>query len=122
MLDGEPLGKPADDAAALALLGRLSGREHDVLTAVVVVDADGIEHTDLARARVTMAANDAAELAWYVASGEPADKAGAYAVQGLGAALVERVEGDPTTVVGLPLRPTLDLLRAAGVVWPPPHG
>jgi septum formation protein len=90
-----------------------------VLSAVVVVDPDGIEHTTLARALVTMAPSTPGELEWYVATGEPMDKAGAYAVQGLGAALVDRVEGDPTTVIGLPLRATLELLRAAGVTWPP---
>lgn len=118
VLDGVPLGKPSDHAGALAMLTRLSGRSHQVLSAVVVVDADGIEHTALARAEVTMAPSSDEELAWYVASGEPLDKAGAYGVQGLGAALVEHVEGDPTTVIGLPLRTTLDLLRAAGVTWP----
>ena len=120
VLDGVPLGKPRDPADALAVLTRLAGRAHQVLSAVVVVDADGIEHTALARAVVTMAPAGAAELAWYVATGEPMDKAGAYGVQGIGAALVERVDGDPTTVIGLPLRATLELLRAAGVHWPPP--
>ncbi len=118
VLDGEVLGKPADRDHALELLERLSGRSHRVLSAVVVVDADGVVHTTLAGATVTMAPLGADELAWYVDSGEPMGKAGAYAVQGRGAAMVERVEGDPTTVVGLPLRATLDLLRAAGVRWP----
>jgi septum formation protein len=118
VLDGEPLGKPADRDHALEMLGRLAGRSHRVLSAVVVVDPDGVVHTTLAGATVTMAPLGADELTWYVDSGEPMDKAGAYAVQGLGAALVDRVEGDPTTVIGLPLRATLDLLRAAGVPWP----
>lgn len=119
VLDGEALGKPTDSAHALELLGRLSGRSHRVLSAVVVVDTDAVVHTTLAGATVTMAQLGAEELAWYVDSAEPMDKAGAYALQGRGAALVERVEGDPTTVIGLPLRATLDLLRAAGVKWPP---
>jgi septum formation protein len=118
VLDGVPLGKPADDEHALELLERLAGRDHHVLTAVVVLDAGGIEQVTLARAEVTMAPSTDAERRWYVASGEPADKAGAYAVQGRGAALVEHVEGDPTTVIGLPLRATLELLRVAGVRWP----
>ena len=123
VLDGVPLGKPVDDEHALDLLERLAGRDHQVLTAVVVLDAGGIEQVTLARAGVTMAPSTDAERRWYVASGEPADKAGAYAVQGLGAALVEHVEGDPTTVIGLPLRATLELLRVAGVQWPPePRG
>lgn len=117
--DGVALGKPRDAAHAVELLTSLSGRSHRVLTAVVVVDPDGIVHTDVASATVTMAVSSAEELAWYVDTGEPLDKAGAYAVQGLGAALVERVEGDPTTVIGLPLRATLELLRAAGIDWPP---
>ena len=118
VLDGAALGKPDDAEHALELLERLAGRSHEVLSAVVVVDPDGIEHTTLARAIVTMAPSTSAERAWYVATGEPMDKAGAYAVQGVGAALVDRVEGDPTTVIGLPLRPTLELLRATGVEWP----
>jgi septum formation protein len=117
VLDGVPLGKPAGPADALEMLSRLSGRTHQVLSSVVVVDPDGIEHTALARATVTMAPSSDEERAWYVATGEPMDKAGAYGVQGIGAVLVERVEGDPTTVIGLPLRTTLDLLRAAGVDW-----
>jgi septum formation protein len=118
VVDGVPLGKPADDDDALVMLASLSDRSHEVLTAVVVRDPGGIEHAALARATVTMAPTTEAERRWYVASGEPADKAGGYAVQGLGAALVERVEGDPTTVIGLPLRTTLELLRVAGVPWP----
>ncbi len=120
VLDGEPLGKPADADDALATLARLSGRAHEVLSAVVVIDPDGIEHATLARAAVRMAASEPAEREWYVATGEPMDKAGSYAVQGIGAFLVEGIDGDPTTVIGLPLRATLDLLLAAGVDWPPP--
>ena len=119
VLDGESLGKPADVDDALVMLARLSGRSHRVLTAVVVVAPDGIEHSAVAAATVTMATTSDAERAWYVDTGEPMDKAGAYAVQGVGAAFVERVEGDPTTVIGLPLRTTVELLTVAGVTWPP---
>ncbi len=119
VLDGVPLGKPADRDEALVMLTRLSGRVHEVVTAVVVVGADGRCHRGVEAAAVTMAVSTREELAWYVATGEPLDKAGAYAVQGLGAVLVERVEGDPTTVIGLPLRRTVRLLRAAGMAWPP---
>ncbi len=118
VVDGEPLGKPLDEADALATLERLSGSTHEVLSAVVVIDPDGIEHAALARAAVRMSASEPAERAWYVATGEPLDKAGSYAVQGIGAFLVEGIDGDPTTVIGLPLRTTLDLLLAAGVSWP----
>lgn len=119
VLDEEALGKPDDAAHAVAMLERLSGRTHRVLTAVVVMDPAGIEHVALAAATVTMATTSDAERAWYAGTGEPMDKAGAYAVQGLGAAFVERIEGDPTTVIGLPLRTTVELLRVVGVTWPP---
>jgi septum formation protein len=119
VLDGEPLGKPADPADALATLERLSGSTHEVLSSIVVIDTDGIEHAALARAAVTMTWSEPDERGWYVGTGEPMDKAGSYAVQGTGAFLVERIDGDPTTVIGLPLRATLDLLRVAGLVWPP---
>ncbi len=118
VVDGEPLGKPADEADALATLERLSGSTHEVLSAVVVIDPDGIEHAALARAAVRMSTSEPAEREWYVATGEPLDKAGSYAVQGIGAFLVEGIDGDPTTVIGLPLRTTLDLLVTAGVSWP----
>jgi len=119
VFDGEALGKPVDAADALTTLERLAGESHEVLSAVVVIDPDGIEHAALARATVTMTASEPAEREWYVATGEPMDKAGSYAVQGIGAFLVEGIDGDPTTVIGLPLRTTLDLLRVAGLVWPP---
>lgn len=116
--DGEPLGKPVDAADAIRTLERLAGTTHEVMSAVVVIDPDGIEHSALSRTTVTMAPSDDDERAWYVATGEPMDKAGSYAVQGAGAVLVERVEGDPTTVIGLPLRTTIELLRTAGLEWP----
>lgn len=115
VLDGVPLGKPAGPHDAARMLRCLAGRSHRVVTAVCVVDPCGGRHCCTADALVTMAAVSDAEIAAYVASGEPMGKAGAYAVQGRGAALVTRVEGDPTTVVGLPLRATLELLRDAGM-------
>lgn len=116
--DGEPLGKPVDRADAIAMLSSLTGRSHDVLTAVVAIGDDGVEHSVLSRATVTMASADHAEIEWYVSTGEPMDKAGSYAIQGIGAVLVERIEGDPTTVIGLPLRDTVELLGSAGIHWP----
>lgn len=116
VLDGEPLGKPVDRADALATLRRLAGRTHTVMTAVVVAHDRRVDSI-LERATVQMAAAGDDELAWYVATGEPLDKAGSYALQGIGAALVERIDGDPTTVIGLPLRATLELLRGAGRPW-----
>lgn len=115
VLDGEVLGKPADADAAVRILRRLSGRTHEVVTAVCVVDPSGVASTAVESAAVTFAELGSGEVDAYVASGEPLDKAGAYGVQGIGAALVARLEGDPTTVVGLPLRATLELLRTAGV-------
>jgi len=117
VLDGEPLGKPLDATHARSTLAHLSGRTHEVLTAVAVVGPDAVSSI-CERARVTFATLTSAEIDWYLDSGEPFDKAGSYALQGLGAAFVDRVEGDPTTVIGLPLRATLQLLRGAGLVWP----
>lgn len=113
--DGSVLGQPADEADALRMLRLLSGGEHQVVTAVVVIRADGrtAATTELASVRFAHLGDD--EVRAYVATGEPTGKAGAYAVQGIGAVLVERVDGDPTTVIGLPLRPTARLLTAAGV-------
>ena len=116
--DGTVLGKPDDARDAIRMLRSLSGRTHSVLTAVCVIGPDGPSSEVLGSARVTFAHVDDATLAGYVAGGEPMDKAGAYALQGQGAALVESIEGDPTTVIGLPLRPTIDALRALGL--PPP--
>lgn len=116
--DGTILGKPADPVGAVAMLRSLVGRTHSVLTGVRVIGPEGAVHDIVATARVTFAPVDDAVLAGYVAGGEPMDKAGAYALQGQGAALVESVEGDPTTVIGLPLRPTIEALRAVGL--PPP--
>ena len=115
VLDGVPLGKPADPHEAVRMLRGLAGRSHRVVTSVCVVDPRGGRHRCTETALVTMAALSDAEIAAYVDTGEPMGKAGAYAVQGRGAALVTRVEGDPTTVVGLPLRATLGLLRDAGI-------
>ena len=106
-----PLGKPTDTTDALAVLTRLAGRDHQVLSAVVVVDADGIEHTALARAVVTMAPVGEAELAWYVATGEPMDKAGAYGIQGRAGAFVAHLSGSYSGVMGLPLYETKQLLK-----------
>jgi septum formation protein len=114
VLDGRPLGKPADADDAARMLRSLSGRVHTVVTAVTVVDPRGAATSVTSSAEVTVAELSEAEISAYVATGEPLDKAGAYAIQGVGAVLVERLDGDPTTVIGLPLRPTRDLLRAAG--------
>lgn len=116
VLDGEALGKPATADEARAMLRRLRGRAHEVITGVAVVDAaSGREATDAVTSRVWMAAYPDAAIEAYVATGEPLDKAGAYAIQGGGAALVARYEGSWSAIVGLPLAATWRLLRALGV-------
>jgi septum formation protein len=113
VLDGEVFGKPADPAGAIAMLGRLQGRTHEVVTAVAVAADGRIEHA-VDVSRVTIRPADSATLAAYVATGEPLDKAGAYAIQGQGGVLIERIEGDVFGVMGLSLRLALDLLARFG--------
>lgn len=118
VVDGRILGKPVDTTDAMQTIRGLSGRTHQVLTAVVVIDADRIEHSVIASTEVTFAELTDDEIEWYVATGEPFGKAGAYAIQGIGGFLVESIDGDPSTVIGLPLRATVELLRGAGVRFP----
>jgi len=117
VLDGKILGKPGTADEALAMLHALTGRSHRVLTAVAVAGAGA----RLVVAGVTFAAAPEAALRWYVSTGEPMDKAGAYAVQGIGGFLVERIEGSHSAVVGLPLVETLALLGEAGYLLPWDH-
>jgi septum formation protein len=118
VLDGQPLGKPTSRGDARGMLRALRGRSHEVVTAVVVRDADpaGRELTEAVVSRVLMRDYTDDEIAAYVATGEPDDKAGAYAVQGRGGRLVSRVDGCYTNVVGLPLRTTARLLQAFGLI------
>ena len=111
--DGRILGKPRDDAEAAQMLRQLSGREHRVVTAVVLRrDSEGgREAVDVSAVRIAPLTED--EIAWYVATGEPRDKAGAYAVQGLGARFIESIAGSYTNVMGLPARAVYRLLRDA---------
>lgn len=111
VIDGEILGKPTDATHGRAMLKRLAGRTHDVLTAVALV-ANGSVRTALSETRVTMARMTDAEIDAYWSSGEPADKAGGYAIQGRAAAFIERIEGSYSGVVGLPLYEVVRLLRA----------
>jgi len=116
VIDGEVLGKPDDAEHAVALLRRLVGRCHRVLTAVALVASDTLaERHVVVESAVTMRAADEHELRAYVATGESLDKAGAYAAQGSGRILIAKIEGSETNVIGLPLEETLALLRAAGV-------
>jgi septum formation protein len=116
VVDGVALGKPAGAEDAKAMLRRLRGRWHDVITGVAVVDArSGRAEATAVLTRVAMAdvADEAIDA--YVASGEPFDKAGGYAIQGQGAALVAAYVGSHSNVVGLPLAATAGLLRRFGV-------
>jgi septum formation protein len=113
-LDGEVLGKPADQADAARMLRLLAGRTHQVYTGVSLVCSDGRQLEDWAETQVQMRPLSAAQIARYLASGEPADKAGAYGIQGGGALLIERIEGCYYNVVGLPLALLCMLLEKAG--------
>lgn len=115
VIDGELLGKPADEAEARRMLGRIAGREHTVLTAVALEEpGKGHRISAVYSSRVRMAALTPRQIAWYVATGEPMDKAGSYAIQGIGALFVEEVFGNYTNVVGLPLPLTYRLFREIG--------
>lgn len=113
-VDGEIFGKPRDEADATAMLTRLSGRWHEVFTAVVV-RVGGHHYTEVVKTRVEFRALDGAIIAAYWCSGEPADKAGAYGIQGLGGALIKRIDGSYSAVVGMPLCETVALLDQAGI-------
>jgi len=117
VIDGDVLGKPVDPEDAVRLLGRLVGREHRVYTAVAVIASDRIEQaaTCVVASRVAMRAADEREIRRYVATGEPLDKAGAYAAQGEGRRFIARIEGSETNVIGLPMDETLALLRESGL-------
>lgn len=113
VIDGELLEKPADAEDALQMLRRLQGHWHEVITSVcLIADGDVHEAQDVTRVQFRSLSDDA--LRAYVATGEPLDKAGAYGIQGYGAALVERIEGDFFGVMGLPLRLVVGLLEEAG--------
>lgn len=114
VLDEKILNKPASPADAHRMLQSLSGRRHRVITAVAVVGG-GRRETGHAATDVWFRELTSSEIEWYVRSGEPMDKAGAYGIQGLGAALVERIEGCYSNVVGLPLALTLRLLERFGI-------
>jgi len=116
VLDGLILAKPRDRADAIAMLGRLSGRTHRVLTAVALATASGIAFR-LSTSEVRMRAVTPEECAAYWETGEPRDKAGGYAIQGRGALYIEHLSGSFSGVMGLPLYETGQLLAAAGIRW-----
>lgn len=117
VLDGEIFGKPVDREDALTMLGRLSGREHEVLTGVAVAAAGQVDSA-VSRTRVWFRKIRRDEALDYWHSGEPHDKAGAYGIQGLGGVFVSRIEGSYSGVVGLPVFETAGLLTRAGFVLP----
>jgi len=113
VLDGDLLGKPADEHEAIEMLMRLSGRSHDVFTGMAL-RVNGRTVSAAARTGVTFRPLDRAECEAYVATGEPMDKAGAYGIQGFGSALVERIDGDFFNVMGLPVPTLLELFTSIG--------
>lgn len=116
VVEGEMLGKPRDRKDAARMLQRLADREHRVLTGYVLVNvAEGKTMRGVAETRVKIAPLGEREIAWYINTGEPLDKAGAYAIQGKGAFMVEWIEGSYTNVVGLPLSQVIGLCKDAGI-------
>jgi septum formation protein len=114
VVDGEILGKPRDEADARRMLRLLSGREHEVLTGIALTAGErSASHVETSRVRFAPLSED--EIAWYAATGEPLDKAGAYAIQGLGALFVEAVLGNYSNVVGLPIPGVYRLFAALGI-------
>jgi septum formation protein len=114
IIDGDILGKPQSPAEAAAMLRRLSGRVHEVYSAVVLIGSDGAASTRLNISEVRFAKLQDDWIAAYVASGEPMDKAGAYGVQGCAAHRISEIRGSYSGVMGLPLYETMELLYAAG--------
>jgi septum formation protein len=113
VVDEEILGKPRDEDDARRMLRQLSGRWHQVLTGVALIAGASSEcRVAYETTEVKFAAMSEAEIDWYVSSGEPMDKAGAYAIQGLGARFIEGIKGDYFNVVGLPVRLLYELLIA----------
>jgi septum formation protein len=110
-LDGRLFGKPADATEARATLSALAGRTHLVVSGVAVA-GEGTPRTATAATAVSFRELSAAEIEWYLAGGEWRERAGGYAIQGAGCALVERIDGDWTNVVGLPVATLLELLPA----------
>jgi len=114
VLGNEILGKPEDNADAVRMLSALASRSHEVLTGICVLRRDGWRAVDVASTTVWFSDVTDREIAAYVASGEPLDKAGSYAIQGLASRWISRIEGSYSNVVGLPVAMVYGLLREAG--------
>ena len=119
VLDGEILGKPSSVDDAARMLGLLSGRTHEVITAFTLLGADSRQE-EAVSTKVSFRLLDEETIGRYAESGEPMDKAGAYAIQGMGGSLVDRVAGSYTNVVGLPVPEVLKMLMRCGVVTDAP--
>jgi len=117
VVDGDVLGKPRDEDEAVRMLRRLSGRSHTVITAVAVHWQETMV-SDAEEVGVTFRTLSDVDIRAYIATGEPMDKAGAYGIQGYGATIVERVDGDYFAVMGLPLNRLARLLESLGLVYP----
>ena len=116
VLDGDVLGKPRDEREAASMLMRLSGRTHTVMTAVAVMWR-GVERSAVEEVEVTFHTLTSAEIDAYIATREPMDKAGAYGIQGFGATIVSRVDGDYFAVMGLPLQRLVRLMADLGLSY-----
>jgi septum formation protein len=121
VVDDEILGKPVDRVDAMRMLRKLAGRSHDVLTGVCVRSDSGVE-ARVAVTEVEFRPMSEAEIAWYVASGEPMDKAGAYGIQGLCSRFISRVSGSYPNVVGLPVADVYDMLERLRLAEATPAG
>ena len=114
---GDVLGKPASPAEAAAMLEKLSGREHEVLTGFAIIRQDlGIRVREVVRSTVLFREISGDEMAWYTGTSEPYDKAGAYAVQGMGACFVREIRGSFSNVVGLPLCEVFEALKRVNAI------
>ncbi len=116
VLDGEIFGKPRDRQEARERLARLAGREHQVMTAVAFDGAFRCSWVQTTQMRFRALSGE--EIAWYAATGEPDDKSGGYAFQGIGTFMVESISGSPSNVAGLPMAETVAVLREAGFPLP----
>lgn len=115
-IDGTILEKPADHEDAARMLTKIAGRVHEVFTGVTLLSMPaGQAWTRVVTTSVKMLSLSPAEIEWYASTGEPMDKAGAYAVQGIGAMFIESIEGSYTNVVGLPLAELFEMMKAAGL-------
>ena len=117
VVGGRMLGKPADDADATRMLRLLSGRAHEVVTGVALSCRSSLT-TSVESTEVEFAALSQDEIAWYVTTGEPKDKAGAYAIQGYASRFITRIAGSYSNVVGLPIALVYDMLKASGLTTP----